>query len=130
LPKINQLFTICLSTVAVLSLIASVWIVYQLDPFQSVDNILYFYFASGLLVLSLTALILYSFRQRFGVREFAQRHLKLSLRQGLWIAMFYVIALFLQSKDLYTWLNSIFLFAALTFLETYFIYNERKSGTN
>jgi hypothetical protein len=119
-----------LGLAAIVSLIASVWVVYSLDPGANAGNVAMFYGASGLFVLSSVALVMLFFRQRFGVREMVRYHLKISLRQAFWVSLLYVAALVLQSQELFTWLNSAFLVIALTFLEVYFLYNERKSGTN
>jgi hypothetical protein len=128
--KPNSFYSWVLGLLAIVSLIASVWVVYKLDPLANSGSVAIFYCCSGIFILSISALILFFFRQRFGTREMVKQHLKTSLRQGFWVALLYLAALILQSQGLFSWLNSAFLVIALTFLEVYFLYNERKSGTN
>lgn len=128
--KLNSFYYWLLGLIAILSLIASVWVVYNLDPESKTGNVAIFYGCSGLFVISTVTLILFFFRQRFGVREMVQRHFKISLRQAAWVGLLYTAALILQSQGLFTWLNSAFLVIALTFLEVYFLYSEQKQGTN
>ena len=97
---------------------------------ENITNVVIFYACSGTFTLTLTALILFFFRQRFGIREMVWRHLMVSVRQGFWVAAMLIIALILQSYNLFSWLNSIFLVFALTFLEIYFLYNERRTQAN
>jgi hypothetical protein len=116
-----------LGFVTLASLGASIWAINALDPEESVANVAIFYASSGMFVLAASAMALFSIRQRFGVREMVQKHFKVSLRQGTWGAVLYIAAMVLQANGLLTWLNSAFLLIALTFLETYFLYNDRKN---
>jgi TRAP-type C4-dicarboxylate transport system permease large subunit len=125
--KINTLYTLILLFLLLTSLVAGIWVIYNLDPNVSVNNVFWFFLSSGVFVSTSIALLLYVFRQRFGVRELAHTHFTVSLRQGFLIGLCYIISLFLQSKGLFTWLNSIYLMVALIFLESFFIYNQRRS---
>lgn len=49
------------------------------------------------------------------------RAIGIAIRQGLLTALAVIIAVFLQARDLLTWLNLIFLVAALTLLELFVI---------
>lgn len=115
---------------ALLSAAGTGWLVYSLDPNEKLTNIVLFYFSSGLFALFTFAFLLYSFRQRFGVREMAKRHFLVSLRQGALIAICFITGLILQAHGLFTWVNSLFLVGALLFLEIFFIYNSRKANKN
>jgi hypothetical protein len=128
--KLHTLFTITLLSLAIASGIATTWVIYRLDPSASARNIIAFYVTSCLFVLGTCALTMFFFRERYGMRELVKRHFYVSLRQGAWMALLYGSSMFLQSKGLFTWLNSAFLVIALTFLESYFIYNERKPEPN
>ncbi|MBX4187688.1 MAG: hypothetical protein KW793_00965 [Candidatus Doudnabacteria bacterium] len=128
--KINSFYNFILLTISLLSTVLSVWIVYSLDPYQKLSNVFLFFLATGILVTSVVALVLYYFRQKFGVRELVHKHFAVSIRQGTLVGLAYVVGMLLQSKDLFTWLNSLFLVLALAFLEGYFIYSEKKSLDN
>lgn len=127
--KINTFYSYLLLLLAITSLAGGVGVIYKLEP-SNINNVIAFYSTTGLFVFSATAYFLYFFRQRFGVRELAQTHFIVSLRQGIWLAIFYVLSLILQYFELFTWLNTVFLMIALTCLESYFIYRERKSRLN
>lgn len=124
--KINKIYSLILGVLAVLAIIASILVITKLDPYEKTLNIILFYASTGIFVISSSAFILYFFRQRFGVRELAQQHFYVSIRQGIWIGLLYGAGVFLQSQGLFTWLTSVFLVAALTFLEGYFLYKERQ----
>lgn len=49
------------------------------------------------------------------------RAIGIAIRQGALTALAVIVAVFLQSRDLLTWLNLIFLVAALTLLELFVI---------
>lgn len=49
------------------------------------------------------------------------RAIGIAIRQGLLTALAVIIAVFLQARDLLTWLNLVFLVAALTLLELFVI---------
>ncbi len=62
-------------------------------------------------------------RQQFVV----SRHVAVSFRQAILLALLIVVALFLQSKSLLTWWNALLIVAALTVLEFFFISAKIKS---
>lgn len=62
-------------------------------------------------------------RQQFVV----SRHVAVSFRQAVLLALLIVVALFLQSKSLLTWWNALLIVAALTVLEFFFISAKIKS---
>lgn len=128
--KLNTFYSWILSVIVIGSLIASIFVVYKIDPTENVQSIIYFYLATGTFLLSSSSLVLFFLRQKFGTKEMVKSHIQASLRQGFWITLLYATAMFLQSKGLFTWLNAVFLVFALTFLESYYLYNERKTRTN
>jgi hypothetical protein len=127
--KINSFYTIILLAFLLASLIGGIWVVYNLDPQAGLGNVALFFAASAVFVISAVALVLYYFRQRFGTRELVHRHFLVSVRQGFLVGLCYATALYLQSKGLFSWVNAGLLAAALVFLESYFIYSERRRRT-
>lgn len=49
------------------------------------------------------------------------RHVAISFRQAIMLALLIVISLFLQSRSLLTWWNALLIVAAITVLEFFFI---------
>jgi len=55
------------------------------------------------------------------------RAISIALRQGTLTALAVIVAVFLQSRDLLTWFNLIFLVVALTLLELFVISLQRRA---
>ncbi|MDP3771474.1 MAG: hypothetical protein Q8R16_04190, partial [bacterium] len=58
------------------------------------------------------------------------RAISIAIRQGALTALAVIVAVFLQSRDLLTWLNLIFLIAALTLLELFWISLQGRSANS
>lgn len=123
--KPSAFYTIILIVLGLTSIIAAVWVIVNLEP-STASNLYAFYGSIGATILFVSALTMFSLRQKFGIREMVTSHFWISLRQGFWVAVMVVVALILQSNNLFSWLNTFYLILALTFLETYFLYNERQ----
>jgi len=126
LHKLHTVYTVSLAALAALSGIASAWVTYNTEPAQGLGSLTAFYASTGLFTLSLVALAGYLVRARFGIREKVKRHFYVSLRQGAWVGLLFVASMYLESVQLFSWASSGLLVVALTFLESYYLNNERK----
>jgi hypothetical protein len=94
----------------------------KLDPGSGSFNLFCFYLNVFVLIGSVTFLVGYFFRQKFGMRELAWDHIKISVRQGIWFGLFISISFLLLANGLFTWWNGLLLIIALVFLESYFLF--------
>ncbi|HYE22228.1 MAG TPA: hypothetical protein VD998_01415 [Verrucomicrobiae bacterium] len=122
-----KLIVISLGILLVLSLAGLTYTILKLSPDQNgTVNIAIFYTLIFLISFCSATLIGFLLRRRFGVREFLTQHLRISIRQGLWLAILITCSFLLQSLRLFSWTNSLLLAGALIFLESFFLANDKK----
>ncbi len=123
-----KVYNIVLAGLSGFLMLALIWLVDMTAP-ERFGTILFFYILSGSLVFCVTTLADFYLLKFFGQREMQSYYFRISSRQGLWLTLLFIISLFLLSRNLFSWLNALFLVLALVFLESYIITkpNDRKS---
>ncbi len=106
---------------AALGIIGLVLVISRLDPDDGPVNPFLFYLTLFATVLSVSTLIGYSIRRRWGQREFLKRYLSVSFRQAVWFGLILTLGMFLQANDLFSLLNAAFLIIMFVSLEAYFL---------
>lgn len=124
MQKLIKIYLYLLVLLVVSSTILLIYLITQKDPDER-HVLLLFFLGLFLACLSSFTLIGFALRRRFGVREYGVWHLKISLRQGLWLGSIVSITLVLSKYDLLTWWNSLLLAFIFIFLESYFISKNR-----
>lgn len=107
---------------ALISFIAWIYVLFNIDPTQtSALGFLFFYASLCLTLIGLFSLIGFGARKIFMKQELDFRHVYVSFRQAVFIGFILIIALLLQSRNLFSWLNVIFLIIALTALDFFLV---------
>lgn len=105
----------------VMSIIALIFTIVQLDPYTKTWYPVLFYLDIFVLIFTLTFLLGYFLRQRFGIREFANKNLQIASRQSLSFGLLVVVSLILSANGLFNLWNAAFLILSFAFLESYFL---------
>ena len=87
-----------------------------------------FYLILGLAVLGTITILGFWLRRLFYQKELAFEHVMVSFRQAIWISLIVIISLYLQSKQLLNWLNTILLVLGLGLIEFFFLSNQDVSN--
>jgi len=111
---------IILWSIFIIFLILFAAVIVLLPP-NSAINLLLVYSSMLISSFALFALIGFYLRIKFGIREWVNHHMVLSLRQGFWLAIILTVSMFLLSQNWFTWLNASFLILALVFFESYLL---------
>lgn len=101
-----------------------VWglIINWLDPVEAgVVGFVLFFLSLFLAVASTAALTGYGVRRLLLASRFAVRHVRPSLRQGIWLGIFFDLLLFLQLHRLLRWWMSLIIIFVFVFLELLFL---------
>jgi hypothetical protein len=105
-------------------------IIFTVDPSAAPTIVFAVFYASLFLALTGTLSIVGFLLRIFLLRKqlVVSRHVAISFRQAVLLALLIVIALFLRSRSLLTWWNALLIVAALTVLEFFFISTKVPSG--
>lgn len=101
-----------------------VWalIINWIDPIEAgVIGFALFFLLLFLAVASTTALVGYGLRRLLFASRFAVRHVQPSLRQGIWLGVFFDLLLFLQLHRLLRWWMILIIVFVFVFLELLFL---------
>jgi hypothetical protein len=122
LQKLTTISIIGGVVVLVGSIAGLIFIINKLDPDASVLNPILLYTSIFGIIGASAFLIGFYFRQIFGIREFAARHIGVSTRQGVFLGLLVAVSLALQAMELFNVWNALFLVLTLVFLESYFLF--------
>jgi len=84
-------------------------------------NVILFYFLAAGLVFCLGSLAAFYLHRFFGQREFQNLYLKVSLREGVWLALILTLSLYLVRHSLFSWINAGLLLFTFIFFESYLL---------
>lgn len=105
-----------------ISFIAWIYVLFNIDPTQtSALGFAFFYISLGLTLIGLFSLIGFGARKIFMKKELDFRHVYVSFRQAIFISLILIVVLLLESNNLFSWLNVIFLIVALTALDFFIV---------
>lgn len=105
-----------------ISFAAWIYVLFNIDPTQtSILGVVFFYTSLGLTLIGFFSLIGFGARKRFMKQELDFRHVYVSFRQAIFISGILIVVLLLQSHNLFSWLNVIFLIIALTALDFFIV---------
>ncbi|MEY4745372.1 MAG: hypothetical protein RL272_1317 [Candidatus Parcubacteria bacterium] len=98
-------------------------VVGTVDPTDTQPMVFGVFYASLFLALTGTLSVIgFLLRAALLKRQFVvSRHVAVSFRQAVLLALLIVVSLLLQSKSLLTWWNALLIVAAITVLEFFFI---------
>jgi len=116
-----------MSAMTALCALAFGYIIFTVDPeTTNGTGLILFYLSLLLLIIGATAIIGFIVRFVIFRRELIIEQVKIAFRQSFFFAGFIVIALFLLSKNLLSWLNLSILIIGLSALE-FFLLNYGKA---
>jgi len=126
MPLKSYLVIMLMATVVCWTVFA--FIVLNIDPFAT-NRIGFglFYISLFLALVGSSALVGFIARFVLLKKELVFRLVKDAFRQSFLFALLIIVALFLLSKELFTWLNLSFLVVGLSVLEMFLLGYERKS---
>ena len=105
-------------------------IIGTVDPTQTQSVVFGAFYASLFLALTGTLSIIgFVLRVAFLRQQLVvSRHVAVSFRQAIMLALLIIVSLFLQSRSLLTWWNALLIVAAITMLEFFFISAKVRPG--
>jgi hypothetical protein len=109
--------------VFLLFLVDSVFLGYFLNthsPKDSGNNVLIFYGSFLIFCFSICVLVGFYARRLFGSVEYSGVYIAGACRQGIFLSILALGALFFARNDLLNWYNALFLLFAIAFLELFF----------
>ncbi len=114
-------YLITLGIAGALSWVAWIMVTTQLDPFESIaTGLSLFYISLFFGLLSLFTLLGFGLRQWLSKEEIHERHLSLSLRQGLLLSGCTVLCLSLLMLGVLRWWNGLLVVGIAVLLEMFF----------
>jgi len=125
-----KLFIILIVLGTVLSLVNSVMIIINFDPFQvGILGLVVFYLSMFLVLAGLFFLLANLVGEKFFAKPKSLMRLKASLRHGVMFSILILGWAFMTSQDILRWWNLLLLILILTVLEFLFISLERERKT-
>ena len=94
--------------------------IYRIDPFKAgIYRLVIFFGLFFLASFALTTILGYFFRIMFWRSGVRYEFLKVARRQGVWFGIMAVIALLLETANIFSFLTAILLFSAFALIEFY-----------
>ncbi|MEA3272931.1 MAG: hypothetical protein U9P90_04685 [Patescibacteria group bacterium] len=120
-------YLIVMSFATALSWVAWFFVLFFIDPFSANwMGLLFFYLSLYLAICGTLAILGLIFRIYLSKDKIVSRQAGIAFRQSILFATLPVGCLLLQSRELFTWWNSVLFITALTFVEFFFISMRRK----